>query len=225
MNVLVVAAHPDDEVLGCGGAIAKHKKRGDTVHVLIVAEGIKSRATCQDNVQEKINGLRESAKKAADILNIDNITMWGLPDNRLDSMDRLDITQKIEQYLKSFDAEIVYVHHSGDVNIDHRIVHEAVVTACRPYPGQRVRKLLSYEVLSSTEWQPPTSNITFKPNYWIDISNHIEDKKLALSEYKEEMRIWPHPRSIRAVECLAALRGSQVGTDAAEAFCVLRWCE
>ena len=225
MKVAVIAAHPDDEVLGCGGAISRHKENGDTVNILIVAEGIRSRINSGLDVEEKVSQLRESSKHAAKILNADHITMWDLPDNRLDSLNRLDITQKIEQYLNSHHADIVYVHHSGDVNIDHRIVHEAVITACRPYPGQRVKKILSYEVLSSTEWQPGGSNITFVPNYWIDISNHLGNKKLALAAYKEEMRLWPHPRSIKAAEHLAGWRGSQVGVEAAEAFCLLRWYE
>jgi LmbE family N-acetylglucosaminyl deacetylase len=109
-------------------------------------------------------------------------------------------------------------HHAGDVNIDHRIVHDAVIAACRPQPLYPVTELLFFEIASSTEWRPPGSGLMFNPNYFIDISAHVEVKMKALEAYRDELRQFPHPRSVRAVETLARWRGSTVGIEAAEAF-------
>ena len=144
------------------------------------------------------------------------------PDNRLDSLHRLDIIKRIEERVDRHQPECVYIHHAGDVNIDHRRLHEAVVTACRPMPGHVVRRLLSFEVASSTEWQPPGSASAFQPNWFVDISAQWERKREALIIYANEMRTWPHARSLKAVEHLARWRGAQVGVEAAEAFCLLR---
>lgn len=224
MNVLVVAAHPDDEVLGCGGTIARHADRGDRVKVLIAAEGGTSR---WGNVESKtalevVNQLAKSAKKASEILGVTELQMLGYPDNELDTISRLILTREIEAVIDSWKPSIVYVHHIGDVNIDHRRLHEAVITACRPMPGRTVSTLLSYEVQSSTEWQPPGSASPFQPNYFVDVSNQLERKMKALSIYNSEMRDWPHPRSLKAIESQVKWRGSQVGKEAAEAFVILR---
>jgi len=223
-SILVVAAHPDDEVIGCGGVIARHADFGDSVHLLIIAEGITSREH-QRNRSHSHNELRDiglAAKKAAQILGATSIELLDYPDNRLDSVDRLDLIKSIEQRVALFQPETVYLHHSGDVNIDHRIVHDAVITACRPTPGHSVKRLLSFEAVSSTEWQPPTSAPIFQPNWFVDISLYWQSKKEALQAYSSEMREWPHPRSIKALHHLAQWRGAQVGCDAAEAFHLLR---
>ena len=140
----------------------------------------------------------------------------------MDSLDRLDLIKRIEECVERHQPKCVYVHHAGDVNVDHRRLHEAVVTACRPTPGHVVKRLLSFEVPSSTEWQPPGSAQAFKPNWFVEISDRWERKRDALEAYSSEMREWPHARSLEAVEHLARWRGAQVGVDAAEAFCLLR---
>ena len=145
-----------------------------------------------------------------------------LPDNRLDSLDRLDLIKRIEESIDRHQPQVVYVHHSGDVNVDHRRLHEAVVTACRPTPGHSVRRLLSFEVASSSEWQPPGSAPAFQPNWFVDISAQWARKRKALVAYASEMRPWPHARSVEALEHIARWRGAQVGVEAAEAFCLLR---
>ena len=223
-QVLVVAAHPDDEVLGCGGTIAHHAEAGDTVHVLLVAEGATSRQQQRNraNARQELLTLTQAAQCAQQILGTTSTELLGLPDNRLDSIDRLDLVKRIEEKLQQYMPQIVYVHHAGDVNIDHRRLHEAVVTACRPMPGQPVRSLLSFEVASSTEWQPPGSAPAFQPNWFVDITGQWERKRKALEAYAAEMRPWPHARSIKALEHLARWRGAQVGVEAAEAFCLLR---
>ena len=223
-TVLVVAAHPDDEVLGCGGTIALHADAGDAVHVLIMAEGATSRQEQRDRrqVTEQLFHLAQAAQTAASILGASSVELLDLPDNRLDSLDRLDLIKRIEERIALHEPQVVYVHHAGDVNIDHRRLHEAVVTACRPTPGQPVRRLLSYEIASSTEWQPPGSAPAFQPNWFVDITAQWERKRQALEAYAAEMRPWPHARSIEALEHLAHWRGAQVGVEVAEAFCLLR---
>jgi len=223
-TVLVVAAHPDDEVLGCGGTIARHADAGDQVHVLIAAEGATSRQQYRDReqVSDELSALVRAAQRAGSILGAASVELLGLPDNRLDSLDRLELIKLIEVYINRYKPQIVYVHHAGDLNIDHRRLHEAVVTACRPIPGHCVTMLFTYEVPSSTDWQTPGSGPAFQPNWFIDISRQLERKMIALSEYSTEMRKWPHTRSLETLNYLAKLRGSQVGHEAAEAFHLLR---
>ena len=223
-TVLVVAGHPDDEVLGCGGTIARHVDSGDHVYVLIVAEGLTSRQQVRDRSEcaDQFLTLASAAKAAGKILGATGVEMLDFPDNRLDSLDRLDLIKCIEARIDSCKPQVVYVHHAGDVNVDHRRLHEAVVTACRPIPGQSVRRLLSFEVASSTEWQPPGSAPAFQPNWFVNITEQLERKCEALMIYGQEMRPWPHARSIKALEYQARCRGAQVGVEAAEAFCLLR---
>ena len=223
-SVLVVAAHPDDEVLGCGGTIARHADAGDQVQVLIVAEGATSRSQHRDRLQvgDELSALAQAAQTAGSILGAAGVELLDLPDNRLDSLDRLDLIKRLEECIERHQPQLVYVHHAGDVNVDHRRLHEAVVTACRPTPGQPVRRLLSFEVASSTEWQPPGSAPPFQPNCFVDISAQWPRKREALAAYASEMRPWPHARSLEALEHLARWRGAQVGVAAAEAFCLLR---
>jgi LmbE family N-acetylglucosaminyl deacetylase len=223
-SVLVVAAHPDDEVLGCGGTIGRHADAGDQVKVLIVAEGATSRQEQRDRLQagEELSALAQAAHTAGSILGAAGVELLDLPDNRLDSLDRLDLIKHIEQHIHRHQPQVVYVHHAGDVNVDHRRLHEAVVTACRPTPGHPVRRLISFEVASSSEWQPPGSAPAFQPNWFVDISDQWQRKREALLAYSSEMRPWPHARSLEALEHLARWRGAQVGVEAAEAFCLLR---
>ena len=162
-SILVVAAHPDDEVLGCGGTIARHALAGDQVYVLILAEGATSRLQHRDRLLtvRELSALAQAAQTAGSILGATGVELLDLPDNRLDSLDRLDLIKHIEHRIDLYKPEVVYVHHAGDVNVDHRRLHEAVVTACRPVPGQVVKRLLSFEVASSTEWQTPEQRHDF----------------------------------------------------------------
>ena len=225
MKVLVVAAHPDDEVLGCGGTVAHHCHCGDEVHVLIVAEGLTSRMPVRDAeaVGTELRGLMASTVAANAALGVpaSNVAMLGLPDNRLDELPRLDVIKAIEDKVQSFLPHTVYTHHGGDLNVDHRRVYEAVVTACRPLPGSSVKRLLCFETVSSTEWAPYASG-HFVPNCFKDIGPTWRHKEAALVAYDSEMRPWPHPRSIRALQALSQWRGSTVGLEAAEAFTIVR---
>ncbi len=226
-KVLVIAAHPDDEVLGCGATIARHAQLGDEVHVVIMAEGATSRDEKRDREHRslELSGLAESAHRAKDILGINTLILHDFPDNRMDSVDLLDIVKVVEHHIERVRPEIVYTHHVGDVNIDHRRIHEAVITACRPQPLHPVKTLLFFEIPSSTEWQTSGSAAAFLPNWFVDVSKTIELKMEALEIYDSEVRQWPHSRSIKAIEYLARWRGACVGCNAVEAFMVGRHIE
>ena len=223
-TILVVVAHPDDEVLGCGASIAKWTASGNIVHILIMAEGATSRSSIRDREvkSEELSLLEKSANSAGKILGVASVKLLDFPDNRMDSVDRLDIIKAIEEEIKRLKPHTVVTHHCGDVNIDHRITHEAVVTACRPQPGYSVRLLLAFEVMSSTEWQPPGSNFVFQPNWFEDVVKTFDFKIKALDCYQSEMREWPHPRSLNNIKNLAQYRGSMVGCEFAEGFMLLR---
>ena len=219
-TALVVAAHPDDEVLGCGATIARLSHEGWKVHVLIVAEGATSRAEKRD-IEAKsgeLSALAKCAEEANKILGAASVKLLSLPDNRMDSIDLLDIVKIVEEYVLKYKPSLIFTHHAGDVNIDHKILHDAVIAACRPQPNHSVKELLFFEVPSSTEWRPASSGIYFTPNYFYDVSEHISKKMAALSAYQPEMRNFPHPRSVDAVNHLARWRGASVGCEAAEAF-------
>jgi len=214
-RVLVVGAHADDEVLGCGGTMARLAAEGADVHVLLLADGETSRDGARLQEQE---ARKAAAADAARILGCKSTISHDFPDNRLDSVDLLDIVKVIELRLAELQPDTVFAHHNGDVNIDHRRVHEAVLAACRPQPGHSVKQLLFYEVASSTEWRPAGSGVPFVPNTFFDISSTLIKKQAALNAYAAEMRDFPHARSIEAVAALAHWRGATVGVGAAEAF-------
>lgn len=217
-SVLILAAHPDDEVLGCGGTIAKLADQGTTVHVAFLADGVFSRTDGIGAQQVELSARRAAAQKACDILGVKSIFFGEFPDNRMDTIALLDIIKPIEALVAKYQPDTVFTHHAGDVNIDHQRIHEAVVTACRPQCGHPVNALLCFEVPSSTEWQLPGSAPVFAPNWFVDISDTLERKLAALDAYAAELRAWPHPRSKQGVESLAHWRGATVGVDAAEAF-------
>lgn len=217
-TVLVVAAHADDEVLGCGGTIARHVQEGDAVHLVLMADGVYSRrGSSESDLVRRI----ESSKRAQSILGVSSSQSLELPDNKMDSVPLLVIVQKLESVLEEIQPSIVYTHHHGDLNIDHRLTHAAVMTACRPVPGSSVREIYGFEVLSSTEWAPQQGS-PFLPDYFVDITQQLRTKLAALEAYAEEMRKTPHSRSMAHAEVLAHHRGYSVGVRAAEAFEVYR---
>lgn len=219
---LVVAAHPDDEVLGCGGTIAGLAADGVDVHVAFLADGVGARGPSQDEQRQALEARRGAAAAAARILGVRSLSFDDLPDNRLDVVPLLDITQRVEALVSRHAPDTVFTHHAGDLNIDHRRVHQAVVTACRPQQKHPVRTVLAFEVPSSTEWQPPGSGEPFAPTSFVDIGHTLAKKLAALDAYAAELRSWPHPRSLAGVEALARWRGATVGCEAAEAFVLVR---
>jgi N-acetylglucosamine malate deacetylase 1 len=216
--VLVVAAHSDDEALGCSGTIAKHIEAGDKVHVIFMTNGVGSRSTTSIS---DIKHRQAAAQKAADILGITSTEYFDFPDNKMDTVPLLDIVKSIEHVINETQPEIIYTQHIGDLNIDHQITHKAVMTACRPQPDFCVKEIYAFEVLSSTEWQTPGFE-SFSPNVYINITDYIEIKKQVLGVYSEEMRQAPHSRSIDNMLHLNAFRGCTVGVSYAEAFVLIR---
>lgn len=214
-KILVVVAHPDDEVLGVGGTLCAHRDRGDSISILILANGEDSRGPVSDP-EKRFDQARGVAEKLKAKLFLENF-----PDNKFDTVSLLSLAQVIEKVAAEVGPDVVYTHHIDDLNIDHRLVCQAVLTACRPQPGFSVSEILSFEILSCTEWQIKDHRI-FKPNYYIDISKHIEEKKSLMSFYADELRDYPHPRSLIGIEVLAKYRGLEVGLGAAEAFYIIR---
>ena len=215
---LIIAAHPDDDVLGCGGTIAKLTKKGFKVHVLFLADGESSRSNIK-NIKNLIQKRKQNAKKALKILGCESVEFLDYADNRLDSLDLLEIVKSIENLIDIHKPHTIFTHYAHDLNIDHQIANKAVVTACRPQNNNPVKEILFFEVPSSSEWNLSKS---FEPNYFIDITNTLSLKVKALNIYKNEMRAYPHPRSIKAIESLSFWRGSTIGFKAAEAFIVGR---
>lgn len=217
-SVLVVAAHTDDEALGCGGTIARHVAEGDTVHAVFLADGVTSRS---ESNSDELRRREKAAKDAHAILGIQSMHYLGFPDNRLDSVPLLDIVQLLEARIRALRPNVIYTHHHGDLNVDHRITNQAVLTACRPLPESSVREIYTFEVMSSTEWSC-TSQPSFLPQLYVDVSDYLDLKLKALDAYRLEMRPEPHSRSIEHIRTLALHRGFSVGVNAAEAFMVTR---
>lgn len=224
-KILVIAAHPDDEILGCGGTIAKHSNDGDIVNVLLLGSGIKSRKIESGLEQKQLEILGKSSLNANKLLGVKNIFFEDFPDNELDSVSRLSVVRILESYIEKIKPEIIYTHHFSDLNIDHKRISESVLIASRPIPGQLVKKILFFEVASSTNWNFGLNNQNFNPNYFVDISEFLDLKLNALEFYKMEMREYPHSRSIKSLKSLALWRGSSIGVYAAEAFVLARSLE
>ena len=213
-RIAAIFAHPDDEILGCGGALARHAECGDDVRILLLATGLRSRGPSDETA---IGKLREEARESAKIVGAKGIEFADFPDNAMDSVPLLDVVKRVEAFLASFAADVIYTHHDGDLNIDHLIVHRAVVTARRPLPNIGPFEILACEVNSSTEWGLP-SQTPFIPTDFLDIASYVEQKVKALERYRGEIRPWPHPRSSEGVRALARWRGAQCGVEAAEAY-------
>ncbi len=219
MNVLVIAAHPDDEVLGCGGTIARLADEGHFVNIVILGEGVTSRYDSRDfAANDKLNHLLSCSATAATILGATDTTNYGLPDNRFDSIDLLEVVKTIERLVDYHRPQMVFTQHGGDLNIDHSIVFRATLTALRPMQGSTVSSLYCYEVFSSTEWSFQQFPPVFKPDLFMDISQTIDQKIEAMQAYEGEIRDFPHPRSEKNLRAIATRWGSVVGLKAAEAF-------
>ncbi|OGZ44124.1 MAG: hypothetical protein A2756_05505 [Candidatus Ryanbacteria bacterium RIFCSPHIGHO2_01_FULL_48_27] len=223
MNFLVVSAHPDDEVLGCGGTIAKLASQGHAVSILILGEGVTSRFADPDDADPKeLEKLHAQAKEIGKFLGAKEVTLAKLPDNRFDSIDLLDVIKVIEDEVNRLKPEIVYTQHGGDLNMDHVITFRAVLTATRPMKGSPVQKVYGYEVHSSSEWAFRQFAPVFHPNTFVDIGSTLEKKIKAMAMYEGEARPFPHPRSPEALRAGALTWGSVAGLPAAEAFQLIR---
>jgi len=223
MNVLVVAAHPDDEILGCGGTMARLAREGHEVRIAILAEGMSSRYVQREDAdQQQLKHLHARAQQAANKVGAKELVLCKLPDNRLDTVPLLDVVKLVEELITRFRPEAIYTHHPGDLNVDHGVVHRAVLTATRPVAGQWVREIYAFEVPSSTEWAFQRLEPVFRPSVFVDIAETLDTKLEALACYDTETRKFPHPRSAEALRAIAARWGSVAGLPAAEAFELIR---
>ncbi|MEC9488404.1 MAG: PIG-L deacetylase family protein [Halanaerobium sp.] len=220
-KVLVVAAHPDDEILGVGATVKKHNLAGDRVDCLILGEGLTSRQG-QEIDDTKLEALYHNTMEAATIVGYQDVYFSRFPDNRFDSIDLLDLVQEVEKYIHKCRPQTLYTHHHGDLNIDHRRAFAAVMTAARPLADCPVKEIYSFETPSSTEWNFKYGDNTFQPNVFVDVAETIEAKIRAMECYHTEVRDFPHPRSLEALKTIAARWGTVIGSSFAEAFYLLR---
>jgi LmbE family N-acetylglucosaminyl deacetylase len=221
--VLVVVAHPDDEILGCGGTVARLGQEGREVYFAILGEGITSRhANREDADPRRSSLLHRHAQAAAAIVGVKDIFLYQLPDNRLDTVPLLQVVKVVEELVDRMKPEVIYTHHPGDLNVDHGVIHRAVLTATRPKAGQPVREIYAFEVPSSTDWAFGSLQPAFRPNVFVDVTATLEAKIAAMACYETESREFPHPRSPEALRAVAMRWGSVAGCHAAEAFELVR---
>ncbi len=219
-KILIVAAHPDDEVLGCFGTVSKLIKEGNEAYTLILGEGKTSRVSDRNEIKnEEFKNLENEALKANQSIGIKELFREKFPDNRFDSVPLLDIVKSVERVKNKLKPDIIFTHFYNDLNIDHQITYKAVLTATRPMPNESVKEIYSFEILSSTEWNFPT---LFSPDVFIDISQTLEHKINAMKFYNSELCNFPHPRSIEGIELIAKIQGLKVGLKNAEAFKLVR---
>jgi LmbE family N-acetylglucosaminyl deacetylase len=213
-QILVVAAHPDDELLGCGASLAVWSKESQ-VDTVILGEGLMARGPAGS---AEIKKLRTQAEQANKTVGVRSVTFHSFPDNQFDTVSLLKIVKVVESEIQKHQPDLILTHHGGDLNVDHRLTFEAVLTAARPLPGAPARDILSFEVPSSTEWAPSDPSRVFIPNFFVNVKDGIQMKLKALAFYKDEMKPYPHSRSIRGVEIMAQDWGRKIGVEYAEAF-------
>ncbi|MBS6473994.1 MAG: PIG-L family deacetylase [Acetobacter sp.] len=216
---MIVAAHPDDEVLGCFGTVAGMIKNGWEAYTLILSGGKTSRGEVE---QSEIDRLKEEMREANRLIGIKEVFQTDFPDNAFDSVPLLQIVKKTEEIKNEIQPEIVFTHHIGDMNIDHQITHKAVLTATRPMADEPVKTVYSMEVPSSTEWNAFSKETAFVPNVFVDITETMDLKVRAMDCYRSELREYPHPRSLRHIKELAKNNGVKVGLNYSENFVLVR---
>lgn len=217
MKILVIATHPDDEVLGCGGTMARSASKGDEVHVLVVTRGIPELYPA-----EFIEKIRAELHEAHNVLKVTQAHFLDFPAPKMDTVPQHELADGIKNIIEEIGPQTIYLPHGGDIHVDHRAVYLATLVAARPMDSSMVRQLLCYETLSETEWAPPTRDSMFIPTVFVNIADHLETKLKAMSCYRSQLRSSPHPRSLETIRSLAQYRGATVGYPAAEAFSLIR---
>lgn len=228
-KILVVAAHPDDEVLGLGGTMHRLiNEKGCKVRVVILGEGITSRSENRDTEKwkQELEVHRSNIQAARKAIGYDSVGIYDFPDNRFDTVALLDLIKVIEKEKREFETEVIFTHHGGDVNIDHQRTFEAIITACRPMDHEKVKMIITFETMSGTEWRSPSDPKHFLPNLFIEIGEEdLQAKINAMEVYEFEKRSYPHPRSPKALKIRAQMWGVANGLGLAEAFQVVRLIE
>lgn len=226
-KILVIVAHPDDELLGLGATMNRLiNEYNIETRVVILGEGITSRSDVRDTKKwkEELDNHRRNILQAQEAIGYHSVGIYDFPDNRFDTVPLLDIIKTIEKEKKDFDPEVIFTHHGGDVNIDHQRTFEAVITACRPMEGENVKSILTFETPSGTEWRASSDPRHFVPNFFVSVNHeNIQSKIKGMESYEYEKRNYPHPRSPLALKILAQQRGLMVGKEYAEAFMIIRF--
>lgn len=217
-KALVVAAHPDDEILGCGGTIAKLISKGSKVKILFMSNGVSSRSS---NIKNSIKNRKNAAKKSSKFLGCLNPIFYDFPDNKMDSVPLLKIIKKIENVINDFKPDTIFTHFNLDLNVDHQVTSKAVITAARPQRLCSVKNIFFFEILSSTEWLINTLP-KLNPNYVVNIEKFLNKKKKCLSFYSEEIKPSPHSRSFQCIDAFDKFRGETNGFNYAESFHIQR---
>ncbi len=221
-KIMIVAAHPDDDILGCGGIMQKYSKSGSIIKVIFIGEGSSCRFEKPDSKDalKEIEKRNEDGRNALNFLGIEKYEFYNLPCGRLDQVPQIEINKILEKEISDFKPDSVFTHSKCDANNDHKIIFESTIVATRPNSKFTVEKLYSYEVLSSSEWN---FGSTFAPNFFEQLSKeNIEKKIQAMQFYDSELQPFPHPRSEEGISTLASFRGIQSGFKYAEAFRLIR---
>lgn len=225
-KILVVVAHPDDELLGLGATMHKLIQENNcTIRAVILGEGITSRSDSRDVSiwEEVLKKHKQNIEDAAKAIGYESVGVYDFPDNRFDTVALLDIIKVVEKEKQDFSPEIIFTHHGGDVNIDHQHTFEAVITATRPMEHEKVHTIITFETPSGTEWRASSDPKNYIPNFFIEVSERdINAKIKGMESYEFEKRKYPHPRSPEALRILAQQRGIIVGKEYAEAFQIIR---
>lgn len=217
MKVLVVAPHPDDEVLGCGGSIARHVADGDEVHVLVATRGMPELYS-----DEGVAHVRQEARRAHGLLGVSSTHFRDFPAPALDTVPRYQVAEAIREVIRETGAQCLYLPHHGDIHSDHFHVYHAGLVAARPLADCPVRRILVYETISETEWASPQADAVFFPTVFVDISDYLQQKLDAMACFESQVQSPPSARSLRTIEALARCRGATVHRDAAEGFMLVR---
>ena len=221
-RVLVVVAHTDDETFGCGGFIKKLSKKKNTIGAISFTDGLGSRSNF---TLKKIEKRKEASINASKILGFNWLAQYNYPDNELDKVSLLEIVKIIEKHKKKFKPHIVLTHNFSDLNIDHRIISESTLTAFRPEPKEKLEQFITFEVPSATDFRVLKNKKNFVPNFFVNIENSLKSKIKAIKIYKDELKPYPHSRSLKGLKNLNKIRGNQSGLKYAEAFEIIRVIE
>lgn len=217
-KIMVIAAHPDDELLGCGGTLLKHSRKGDFIKTIILGQGMLSRGE-DESILVK---LRADAKQANDLTGVNELKFFDFPDNAFDSVPLIEIIKTVEKEIDELEPDIIYTHFGNDLNIDHRKTFQAVMTATRPQPGMKNPDIYSFYIQSSTDWIASSEKDQFVPNVFVDIEDTIEKKIEALEKYETEMKAYPHSRSLESIRIFSEYWGTRVGKQFVEPFVLVR---